>query len=309
MDPSKILIWNVRGLNSVARQDSVRTLVESTRADIVCLQETKMENVSRRTVLSALGSSFSHYVFAPSVGASGGILTAWKHDLGPAISTRVDTYSSSVQFQPANKASWWLTCVYGPQGNNEKIQFLQELREIRSACTGPWVIAGDFNLIYKEDDRNNANLNRAMMGRFRRTLNDLALKELPLNGRNSPGVGEGHPQHLDRVFCTIDWENEFPNYLLQSTASMDSDHCPLLLGLSDLLPGKGRFHFESFWPQLEGFQEVVTEAWNSVEARYCPLETLSWKLKALTKALQSWSQKLHKIAGSCLIVSCGCCIL
>ena len=40
MDPSKIAIWNVRRLNSVARQDSVRSLVESTKADIVCLQET-----------------------------------------------------------------------------------------------------------------------------------------------------------------------------------------------------------------------------------------------------------------------------
>ena len=52
MDPSKIAIWNVRGLNSVARQDSVRSLVESTKADIVCLQETKMEHLSQRTVLS-----------------------------------------------------------------------------------------------------------------------------------------------------------------------------------------------------------------------------------------------------------------
>jgi len=56
--------------------------------------------------------------------------------------------------------------VYGPQGNEEKIQFLQELRAIRSACSGPWVVFGDFNLIYKDEDKNNANLNRAMMGHF-----------------------------------------------------------------------------------------------------------------------------------------------
>jgi mannosylglycoprotein endo-beta-mannosidase len=93
-----MLIWNVRGLNSSARQDSVRTLVESTKADIVCLQETKMEIIPRGAVLSALGSSFSHYTFVPSVGASGGILVAWKHDLGPAMATRTDEHSTSVQF-------------------------------------------------------------------------------------------------------------------------------------------------------------------------------------------------------------------
>jgi hypothetical protein len=47
---------------------------------------------------------------------------------------------------------WWLTCVYGPQGNDEKIAFLQELREVRNVCLGPWMVAGDFNLIYKDED-------------------------------------------------------------------------------------------------------------------------------------------------------------
>jgi hypothetical protein len=41
MDPKKILIWNVRGLSSTPRQDSVRTIVHASRANIVCIQETK----------------------------------------------------------------------------------------------------------------------------------------------------------------------------------------------------------------------------------------------------------------------------
>jgi len=35
-----------------------------------------------------------------------------------------------------------------PQGDtNNKVQFLEELREDRAVCQGPWII-GDFNLIY-----------------------------------------------------------------------------------------------------------------------------------------------------------------
>jgi hypothetical protein len=45
------------------------------------------------------------------------------------------------------------------------------------------VPAGNFNLIYKDEDQNNCNYNKAMMGRFRRFINDLALKEIPLQGR------------------------------------------------------------------------------------------------------------------------------
>jgi hypothetical protein len=55
MDPSNILIWNVRGLNGTARQDAVRTLVADSKIDVVCLQETKLADVTRILVLQMLG--------------------------------------------------------------------------------------------------------------------------------------------------------------------------------------------------------------------------------------------------------------
>ena len=73
MNPGNILCWNVHGLNSRARQDSVRTLVSSTKIDIVCFQETKMSALSRATMLSMLGSDFSLWIDLPAAGASGGI--------------------------------------------------------------------------------------------------------------------------------------------------------------------------------------------------------------------------------------------
>jgi len=163
MDPTKILIWNMRGINSSARQDSVRTIVDSARPDIVCIQETKMVEVTRRTLLSAFGSDFSEFIEVPSAGASGGILVTWRRHIGVSGGQRVDNHSVTIQFSSAEGQPWWLTCVYGPQGNEEKIQFLQELRNIRADCPGPWVVAGDFNLIYKDEDKNNANYNRASM--------------------------------------------------------------------------------------------------------------------------------------------------
>ena len=297
MDPSRILVWNVRGLNSQARQDEVIVIVDSSKIDVVCLQETKMAEVSRQCILSMLGVEFdNNFTFLPSLGASGGILIAWRARLGVVNSSRVDTFSSSVQFSSSDGTSWWLTCVYGPQGNQEKIQFLQELRDIRTVCTGPWLVAGDFNLIYKDEDKNNSNLNRAMMGRFRRWVNDMAVTELPLHGRKytwSSSSTSDSPTlvRLHRVFCSLEWEELFPDYLLQSCASGDSDHCSLLLGLQDSPASKRRFHFEAFWPSLDGFMETVEAAWTAVPARPCPLETLSLKFKATARSLQSWSQK------------------
>lgn len=88
----------MRGLNSKARQDVVRNLINSFRANVVCIQETKMPEISVQTVLSSLGSNFVHRLVLPSVGSSGGILVAWTNEIGPASSSRVDLHSVSVQF-------------------------------------------------------------------------------------------------------------------------------------------------------------------------------------------------------------------
>ena len=110
------------------------------------------------------------------------------------------------------------------------------------------------------------------MGRFRRFINDLALKEIPLHGRKYTWSNQQDSPtlvKLDRVSCS--------NCLLQSMASHDSDHCPLLLGLQDSKLVRPRFHFESYWPRLDGFEEVVSSAWASVPAGRCPFLSLDKK--------------------------------
>lgn len=77
--------------------------------------------------------------------------------------------------------------MFGPQDDSKKVQFMQELREIRATCQGPWLLMGDFNLIYKVEDKNTGNINRALMGRFLGLINDLGLKELFYMGGNSHG--------------------------------------------------------------------------------------------------------------------------
>lgn len=94
---------------------------------------------------------------------------------------------------------------------------------------------------------------------------------------------------LDRVLCSVDWEQLFPNSLLHSAATEDSDHCPLL-GLDDSLPGKRRIHFESYWPKVDSFLSAV-EAWNSLQASSCRFDMLSHRLNATARKLQSWSHK------------------
>jgi hypothetical protein len=204
----------------------------------------------------------------------------------------------SVQFQLMSGQLWWFTGVYGPHQDNLKLAFLQELGVVRNECEGPWIIAGDFNMIYRAEDKNNSNINRPLMGDFKNWINSLELKEIPLCGRRFTWSNQREDPtlvKLDHVFCTNSWEEFFPDCMLFSNATEASDHCPLTLKLKMDLRGKRRFHFESFWLKLPEFLEEVAASWNQPAHCYYPLEKVSMKLKRLSKRLQSWG---HKMVGN-----------
>ena len=166
MENVSILVWNVRGLNDRGKRDNLRKVVDDFRPSVVCLQETKLAHVSERDVASFLGSDFFEFVFLPAQQTRGGILIAWRDGSFSVEHHLIHRYSVSVLLNSSNGAPWWLTGVYGPQRDDDKLSFLAELRDVRSRCPGPWMIAGDFNMIYSSEDKNNDNVNRAMMGRF-----------------------------------------------------------------------------------------------------------------------------------------------
>uniref|UniRef100_A0A453I1D0 Endonuclease/exonuclease/phosphatase domain-containing protein n=1 Tax=Aegilops tauschii subsp. strangulata TaxID=200361 RepID=A0A453I1D0_AEGTS len=77
-----------------------------------------------------------------------------------------------------NLTSFWLTTVYGPADDASKDAFLAELARTAPPPSEPWLINGDFNLIYEVRDKNNQNLNRRLMGRFRTAIDGAGLRQI-----------------------------------------------------------------------------------------------------------------------------------
>ena len=181
--------------------------------------------------------------------------------------------------------------VYGPQGDREKIEFLRELRDIKAVVGERWLLLGDFNLILHASDKSNDNLNRRMMGEFRSTINFLELKELSLRGRKYTWSNDTTQTRIDRAFCTTEWDLMMPASMLNALSSLVSDHSPLLLvGASTVNIYRG-FRFESFWPKLPGYQEVVQHVWQQQAQVFNPFLRLHIKLARTTKALKQWARR------------------
>ena len=111
----KVLCWNVRGLNSDARQRSVREKVIESQCSVLCLQETKLSSCSRSIMKSICPQGFDQFVESPSSGASGGLLTAWRSDMFCGTLLTVKPYAIVVHFTSVhNNEQWFLVNVYGP---------------------------------------------------------------------------------------------------------------------------------------------------------------------------------------------------
>ncbi|XP_066323287.1 uncharacterized protein [Miscanthus floridulus] len=156
-------------------------------------------------------------------------------------------------------ACFSLTTFYGPANDRRKDEFLQEMISSKPPAGTPWLIMGDFNLIYKASDKNNLNLNRRLMGKFRAALDDCELMEICLQNRK------------------FTWSNERENPTL------------------DTVPRKASFRFEDHWLHTDGFSEVVEQAWSKQQSGSA-LTVLRKKLTETARALRQWSKPLFSKA-------------
>jgi exonuclease III len=151
MSLESILFWNIRGLNAQSHRSTLRDLVAAERPSIVCIQETKLHVISDYDIAQFLGVSFDYYM--PADQTHGGILVAWKVVVWTVLVPSLWQHSVTIKIASvASNEDWWLSCVYMPSRDEDKDDFLQELRTLAQSHQGPWLVGGDFNLIYQEDD-------------------------------------------------------------------------------------------------------------------------------------------------------------
>ena len=105
------------------------------------------------------------------MGNRGGILVAWNTEAVEVSNPIKKEYSLSLQVRLKWMMSSFLpTVAYGPTNDAAKPLFLEELLSLKPTGGQPWLCLGDFNLIWETQDKSNLNINRRLMGRFRRRI-------------------------------------------------------------------------------------------------------------------------------------------
>ena len=192
-----------------------------------------------------------------------------------------------------NSETFFITAVYRPTRHREKDAFLRQIKRLKPADREPWLLFGDFNMIYRACGKNNNNLNLRRMGRFRAALEHCELKEVHLQNRRFTWSNERRKPtlvRLDRFYCNENWDLGFGHHILHALSSGTSDHCPLLL-TNPQGPRRPRsFKFENFWTSLPGFKDEVQNLWCQDSTHHEPLHRLADKLSRTAKALKFWAR-------------------
>jgi hypothetical protein len=132
---------------------------------------------------------FNKFEFLPSIGASSGMIILWNGSLFNGTIEFQNEFSLSVRFSSnLSLDSWILTNIYGPCHTERKAIFLDWFSNISMADDTDWIVMGDFNFIRSPNDRNKPGGDVNDMLLFNDAISNLELVELPLKGRNSPGV-------------------------------------------------------------------------------------------------------------------------
>ena len=106
----RILLWNVRGANDCEKIKVIEALIKGQKVDLVCLQETKMQEMSRIIVKSFGVGRCLDWKTLNSRGVSGGVLVLWDKRVLQLLEAEVGTFSMSCRFKSCEDDFCWNFC-------------------------------------------------------------------------------------------------------------------------------------------------------------------------------------------------------
>ena len=207
---------------------ALHNAIDSSGCSVLCIQETKHESFDLAFIKTFCPKRFDKFVFAPSVGASGGILTVWNSSLFVGSPWLIESYAVGVSFiSTQSNEAWNLVNVYGPCSGQRRVDFSSWLFDLNIPSNENWLILGDFNFIRSPTNRNKPGGDAADMLLFNEFICAQSLMELPVKGRSFTWSNMQQApllEKLDWVFTYESWSLHYPNTLVVPLARPTSDH-------------------------------------------------------------------------------------
>ena len=164
----KLISWNVNGLRAVMKKNFYE-FVNDTNPDILCIQETKMQEGQAEVELPEY---HKYWCSAEKKGYSGTLTLSKEEPLNVTCNMGVDKHDHEGRIVNCEYPGFYLVNVYVPNSQNELARldyrmeweddFLKYIKQLEK--NKPVIICGDMNVAHKEIDLKNPATNRRNAG-------------------------------------------------------------------------------------------------------------------------------------------------
>ncbi|XP_057451856.1 uncharacterized protein LOC130743638 [Lotus japonicus] len=264
----KWVTWNVRGMGRATKRRVIQKHLSVFKPSLVLIQETKLGADRKKMVESWAKSMGMKHFAVQAFGTAGGLISLWRESNVEVVQIRSDQRFIAMMVKLKNLEGLVLVVnVYGPHTDAERFVLFVQLSDMVTEHSGRVIMGGDFNAILHENDRKGGGALYLGDIAFRQFVTDSCLVDLPLQGGLftwSSSRNNGMGSRLDRWLLSEDLFLCFNSFKQTALEWGISDHRPVSLsfGLDDY--GPKPFTFFNHWLQEDGFNEMVTNWWNSI---------------------------------------------
>ena len=125
-------------------------------------------------------------------------------------------------------------------------------------------------------------------------LHDLGYQGNMYTGWNNKEDSDFVTTRLDRMLASATWISAFDGAVVSDLLVQNSDHCPLLLSIPEVVSVSKRkkiFRFEAMWIKDDQCKEVIEQDWGEEVAFGSSMFQVMEKLKGCRASLVAWSRE------------------
>lgn len=168
----EIYSWNVNGLRAIAKKDFFQW-VSNENPDIICIQETKLQEAQLSEEIKNINGYYSYFSFAEKKGYSGVATYTKKKPVSVKHGIGIDVFDAEGRILETEFEEFTLLNIYFPNGQKDeerlkyKLDFYDALLEYCNKLVAEGkklLICGDYNTAHTTMDIKNAKANENTSG-------------------------------------------------------------------------------------------------------------------------------------------------
>lgn len=293
-----ILFWNVRGVNSLAKQKRLREKIKLSRVSVVCLFETHVIKEKQKKVIDYIFPNCSFVDNFDHV-RLGRIWILYSNEI------RLHVHSSSSQsinchiYSEKIRKYFFLSAIYASNDEIDRRILWSEMRNLKSlVSSAPWLAVGDFNVVLQMNECSEFYDGLAAPSKvqdFHSCINDTELIDIPQSGPiftwTNKRIDGFLARKLDRAMANSKWLEDYAGFDVAFHPPEFSDHCAGLIAMQTATPTKHRpFKFFNYLIKHRDFLPEVSRTWSTTSVYGTKMYQLSKKIKALKPVLRALSR-------------------